>query len=53
LLFDLGASREPTDIACDKDQMIGKAIWSEHLRKILRKDAGRVRQRARSKPARR
>jgi hypothetical protein len=28
LLFDLGASSEPTDIARDKDKMIGEAIWT-------------------------
>jgi len=32
-LFDLGASREPADIARDKDQMIGEAVWSEHLKR--------------------
>jgi hypothetical protein len=26
LLFDLGASREPTDVARDKDQMTGEAV---------------------------
>jgi hypothetical protein len=31
-LFDLGASREPTDVARDKDKMIGEAVWKEHLR---------------------
>jgi hypothetical protein len=30
LLFDLGASREPTDIARDKDQMLADAAWAEH-----------------------
>jgi hypothetical protein len=29
LLFDLGASREPTDIARDKDEMLADA-WAEH-----------------------
>jgi hypothetical protein len=47
-LFDLGASREPTDIARDKDQMIGEAVWSRHVRKIAGKTGGRVRRRARS-----
>lgn len=31
-LFDLGASAEPTDIARDKDKMIGQAAWEEYLR---------------------
>jgi hypothetical protein len=30
LLFDLGASREPTDIARDKDKMLAEAAWAEH-----------------------
>src|SRR6195256_462690 len=37
LLFDLGASREPTDIARDKDKMLGEAVWNEYLRKTGRK----------------
>ncbi|MGB6464622.1 MAG: hypothetical protein WBF27_00320 [Xanthobacteraceae bacterium] len=36
-LFDLGASGEPTDIARDKDKMIGQAAWEEYLR-----DTGRL-----------
>jgi len=32
-VFDLGASDEPTDIARDKDKMLGEAVWEEHLRK--------------------
>ena len=34
VLFDLGASAEPTDVARDKDQMIGQAVWEEYLRDI-------------------
>jgi hypothetical protein len=37
ILFDLGASREPTDIARDKDKMIGEAVWQDYLRKTGRK----------------
>lgn len=37
ILFDLGASGEPTDIARDKDKMIGEAVWEDHLRSIGRK----------------
>ena len=32
-IFDLGESVEPTDIARDKDKMVGEAVWQEHLRK--------------------
>ena len=52
LLFDLGASCEPTDIARDKDQMLGEAAWAEHVRKIARK-SGRPRRRPRSAAGRR
>jgi hypothetical protein len=34
MVFDLGASEEPTDIARDKDKMIGRAVWEEYLRDI-------------------
>lgn len=30
-MFDLGASAEPTNIARDKDKMIGEAVWTEYL----------------------
>jgi len=33
MIFDLGASKEPTDIARDKNELIGEAVWQEHLRK--------------------
>jgi hypothetical protein len=33
VFFDLGASREPTDVARDKDEMVGEAISKEHRRK--------------------
>jgi hypothetical protein len=49
LLFDLGASREPTDIARDKDKMLGEAVWNEHLRKT----GSKPRRRARSGTSRR
>ena len=42
ILFDLGASSEPTDIARDKDKMIGEAVWQEHLRKTGRKPRRRA-----------
>src|SRR5882724_6369894 len=53
LLFDLGASHEPTDIARDKDKMIGEAVWNEHLRKTGRKPGGKPRRRAQSGTSRR
>jgi hypothetical protein len=35
-IFDLGASDEPTDIARDKDKLIGEAVWANYLRKVGR-----------------
>jgi hypothetical protein len=37
IIFDLGASDEPTDIALDKDRMIDEAVWEDHVRKTGRK----------------
>ena len=31
-IFDLGASAKPTDIARDKDKLIGEAVWANYLR---------------------
>jgi hypothetical protein len=36
-IFDLGASREPTDIGRDKQRLLDEALWEEHLRKTGRK----------------
>ena len=36
-IFDLGASAEPTNIARDKDKLIGEAVWEDYLRKTRRK----------------
>lgn len=33
VFFDLGASEEPTDIARDKDNLVGEAVWREYLRR--------------------
>jgi hypothetical protein len=33
-MFDLGASAEPTNIARDKDKLIGESAWMEYLRDI-------------------
>ena len=32
-IFDLVTDGEPTDIARDKDKLIGEAVWQEDLRK--------------------
>jgi hypothetical protein len=45
IVFDLGASAEPTDIARDKDKMIGEAVWEEYLRETGRKPRRRVKAR--------
>jgi hypothetical protein len=47
LLFDLGASHEATDIARNKDKMIGEAFWADNRRKVKHKTSGRPRQRSR------
>ncbi len=31
-IIGLGSSEHPTDIAKDKDKLIGEAVWEEHLR---------------------
>jgi hypothetical protein len=36
-IFDLGASGEPTNIARDKDKLIGEAVWEDYLRSTGRK----------------
>jgi GH24 family phage-related lysozyme (muramidase) len=43
VVFDLGASDEPTNIVRDKDRMIGEAVWQEHVRKTGQKRARRRR----------
>jgi len=35
-IFDLVDEGPPTNIARDKDEMIGEAVWKEHLRKTTR-----------------
>jgi hypothetical protein len=37
MIFDLGASVEPTDIGRDKDKLIGEAVWANYLRSVGRK----------------
>jgi hypothetical protein len=34
VIFDLGASDVPTDIARDKHKMIGEALWDDHVRSV-------------------
>jgi hypothetical protein len=48
MIFDLGASSAPTDIARDKDKMIGEAVWDEYLGDTGRKP----RRERRAKPRR-
>jgi hypothetical protein len=43
MIFDLGASEEPTDIARDKDKLLGEAVWQEYLRKTSHKPKRRRR----------
>jgi hypothetical protein len=43
MIFDLGASTEPTDIARDKDKLLGEAVWQEYLRKTGHKPKRRRR----------
>ena len=47
IMFDLGASDEPTNIARDKNKMIGEAVWEDYLRKTGRKPARRTEAKAR------
>jgi hypothetical protein len=37
ILFDLIDEGPPTDIARDKDKMIGDAVWADYLRKTGRR----------------
>jgi hypothetical protein len=37
VVFDLVDEGPPTDIARDKDKMIGQAVWDNYLQKIGRK----------------
>jgi hypothetical protein len=46
IIFDLCASGEPTDVARDKDKMIGEAVWEDYLRKTGRKPRRKPRARA-------
>ena len=37
VIFDLVTEGEPTDIARDKDKLIGEAVWQEYLEETGRK----------------
>jgi hypothetical protein len=43
ILFDLIDEGPPTDIARDKDKMIGDAVWADYLRKTGRRPRGKLR----------
>jgi hypothetical protein len=45
LIFDLVDEGPPTNIARDKDKMVGEAVWKEHQRKT----EGKLSRRARRK----
>jgi hypothetical protein len=54
IFFDLADDDGPaTNIARDKDKMIGEAVWNEHLRKTGPKTGGKPRRRAQSDTSRR
>ena len=41
VMFDFCDSGEPTDVARDKDKLIGEAVWAEYLRKTGQKPRNR------------
>jgi len=45
VVFDLVTEGEPTDIARDKDKLIGDAVWQEHLAETGRKPQRKRRRR--------
>lgn len=47
ILFDLIDEGPPTDIARDKDKMIGDAVWAEYLQDIGEEPKGRRQAKAR------
>jgi hypothetical protein len=47
VLFDLIDEGPPTDIARDKDKMIGEAVWQEYLRDVGRLPKARILQKMR------
>jgi hypothetical protein len=53
ILFDLIDEGPPTDIARDKDKMIGQAVWADYLRKTVRKTARKPGRKPRARTSRR
>jgi hypothetical protein len=49
IVFDLIDEGPPTDIARDKDKMLGEAVWADYLRKTGRKPRRKPRLRASSR----
>jgi hypothetical protein len=47
ILFDLVDEGPPTDIARDRDKLVGQAVWDEYLRDTGRKARPRTRSRTR------
>ena len=47
-VFDLGASREPTDVGRDKHTILDEAVWEEYSRKTSSRV--RVQPRTKAKP---
>jgi hypothetical protein len=45
IVFDLIDEGPPTDIARDKDKMVGDAVWADYLRKTGRKPRRKLRAR--------
>jgi hypothetical protein len=45
IVFDLIDEGPPTDIARDKDKMLGDAVWADYLRKTGRKPRRKLRAR--------
>jgi len=45
IIFDLVTEGEPTDIAHDKDKLIGEAVWQEYLAETGRKPRRKKRRR--------
>ena len=49
IIFDLVKDGPVTDIARDKDKMIGEAVWQEYLRKTGRKRQLKPKRKARGR----
>jgi|SRR5215204_3436206 len=49
MIFDLVDQGPPTNIARNKDKMLGEAVWQEYLRKTGRRDDKRRKPKIRSR----